>query len=30
VPLRLLKKYGIGNALVREDNIVEKLKERQL
>ena len=29
VPLRLLKKYGVGNALVREDNIVEKLKERQ-
>jgi hypothetical protein len=30
VPLRLLKKYGIGNALVREDNIVQKLKEHQL
>jgi hypothetical protein len=30
VPLRLLKKYGIGNALVREDNIVEKLREHQL
>ena len=29
VPLRLLKKYGIGNALVREDNIVEKLRGRQ-
>lgn len=30
VPLRLLKKYGIGNALVRVDNIVEELKKRQL
>jgi hypothetical protein len=29
VPLRLLKKYGIGNALVREANIVQKLKEHQ-
>jgi hypothetical protein len=30
VPLRLLKKYGIGNALVREADIVKKLKEHQL
>ena len=29
VPLRLNKKYGIGNALVRKGNIVEQLKERQ-
>ncbi len=30
VPLRLHKKYGIGKALVREENIVQKLKELQL
>ena len=30
VPLRLNKQYGIGNALVRKDDIVEKVKERQL
>ena len=30
VPLRLNKKYGIGNALVRRDNIVEEFKECQL
>lgn len=30
VPLRLSKEYGIGNALVRRDNIVRELKERQL
>jgi len=30
VPLRLSKKYGIGNALVRNDNIVLELKGNQL
>lgn len=29
VPLRLNKKYGIGNALVRRDDIVQELKKRQ-
>lgn len=29
VPLRLNKKYGIGNALVRNDNIVQEFKELQ-
>jgi len=29
VPLRLNKKYGIGNALVRNDNIVREFKELQ-
>ncbi len=30
VPLRLSKKYGIGNALVRNGDIVREFKERQL
>ncbi len=30
VPLRLSKKYGIGNALTRNSNIVQEFKERQL
>jgi len=30
VPLRLNKKYGIGNALVRDSNIVTALKEGRL
>ncbi len=30
VPLRLNKKYGIGSALVRKDNIIQELEERQL
>ncbi len=30
VPLRLNKQYGIGNALVRDSNIVEQFKMRQL
>ncbi len=30
VPLRLNRKYGIGNALTRSDNIVRKFKEHQL
>ena len=30
VPLRLSKKFGIGNALVRRDNIVLDLQERRL
>ena len=30
VPLRLNKQYGIGNALVRDINIVEKVKYSQL
>ncbi|MBI2851878.1 MAG: ferredoxin-like protein [Chloroflexi bacterium] len=29
VPLRLSKKYGIGRALVRAKNIVERFRERQ-
>lgn len=29
VPLRLNKKYGIGNALVRKSNIVDEFKEYQ-
>jgi len=30
VPLRLSKKYGIGNALTRSDDIVQKFKQHQL
>jgi hypothetical protein len=30
VPFRLSKQYGIGNALIRKDNIVEEVKEHQL
>lgn len=30
VPLRLKKNYGIGNALIRKDNIVEEIKKHQL
>ena len=30
VPLRLSKKYGIGNALTRSDDIVREFKEHQL
>jgi len=30
VPLRLSKKYGIGNALARSDDIVREFKEHQL
>ncbi len=30
VPLRLKKEYGIGNALVRSDDIVREFKTRQL
>ena len=30
VPLRLNKEYGIGNALLRRDDIVQELKKRQL
>ena len=30
VPLRLSKKYGIGNALTRHDDIVQEFKEHQL
>ena len=30
VPLRMNKKYGIGNALVRHPDIVQKFKEHQL
>ncbi len=30
VPLRLSKKYGIGNALVRNSDIVREFRERQL
>jgi len=29
VPLRLSKRYGIGNALARSDNIVQLFRERQ-
>jgi hypothetical protein len=30
VPLRLHKKYGIGNAMVRVDDVVQELKKHQL
>jgi len=30
VPLRLNKQYGIGNALLRKNNVVAEVKERQL
>jgi len=30
VPLRLSKKYGIGNALAKSDDIVREFKQRQL
>ena len=30
VPLRLKKEYGIGNALIRSDNIVQEFKEHRL
>jgi len=30
VPLRLKKKYGIGNALIRRDDIIQEVKRRQL
>ncbi len=30
VPLRLSKKYGIGNALIRSDDIVREFREHQL
>jgi hypothetical protein len=30
VPMRLSKRYGIGNALIRKDNIVEEFKKSQL
>lgn len=30
VPLRLSKEYGVGNALVRSDDIVREFRERQL
>jgi len=30
VPLRLKKEYGIGNALVRSDDIVREFKTRRL
>jgi hypothetical protein len=29
VPLRLSKRYGIGNALAKSDNIVQSFQERQ-
>jgi len=30
VPFRLSKQYGIGNALVRNGNIVKEVKQRQI